>query len=424
MKVLILSQYYPPEFAIIPYGLAQHLSEKGHTVSVLTTFPNYPEGKTYAGYKQRIKQSENASGIEILRVPMFINRSRNPLLRILSYLSFAFSASMHLSFTKNVDVVYVYATQMTPAIAAVFWKKLKRIPFVLHIQDLWPESITGSGLIESRRTNTIISILITNWLNSVYEHARSIIAIAPHMKKMLVDRGVPSNKISMVYNWADDSQQQSKEFISDKFAQMYQELRNKTKFVYSGNMGEVQALDSLITAISLLQEHDRSNCHLFFVGSGNLKATLVRQVENLQLDNVTFIERVPPQEMSDIYLLSDFQIITLKDLNIFTGTIPSKLQGALAHGVPVVTSVNGDVNELVSKNNLGFVSLSENPQSIASALSTAIRSSEEERLILSRNAFNFYDQHMSLANGANQIAQILIGASQQSKQQSGGKIVQ
>lgn len=410
MNILILSQYFAPEFAIIPGTLTRNLVANGHEVSVLTTFPNYPQGRLFPGYKQRLTQIEQIDGATVLRVPMFINRSQKPLLRMLSYLSFSISAALRFKFVEKTDVVYVYATQMTPALAASLWFRIRRTPFVLHIQDLWPESVTGSGLVKSSRINNLITYLINLWLKGIYHRSHKLIAIAPEMTRMLIERGIPSNKISTVFNWADESVTSTHGIRSDEINALKARYKNHTKFVYSGNLGEMQALYSIIDAFSSLTPGELSKSHLFIVGSGNQESNLIQQAAENQLSNVSFIGRVLPEQMPEVYELSDFQIISLKNLPVFRGTIPSKLQGSLSAGIPVLSAVNGDVRELVSKHQLGFTAESENTVSIAAAIRKAIYSTTPERNQLSANAKAFYESNMSASTGTGRIEHLLISA--------------
>jgi colanic acid biosynthesis glycosyl transferase WcaI len=423
MKILIVSQYFTPEFAIIPSVLARNLTANGHQVSVITTFPNYPEGKVYSGYKNRWRFFEQIEGATVLRVPMFINRSQNAVLRILSYLSFSISAAFRFSFAKRADVVYVYATQMTPALAANIWFRFRRTPYVLHIQDLWPESITGSGLVKSRKINSLIAFFINLWLKGIYARSHAVIAIAPEMSIMLKNRGIPAPKISTIFNWADETDISTQSYKLSEFSHLKEQFRHHTKFVYSGNIGEMQGLDSIIDAFASLSRDELSQSHLFIVGSGNQELNLIKQTRDLQLTNVSFLGRVLPQEMAEIYDLSDFQIISLKDLPVFKGTIPSKLQGSLSYGIPVVTAIDGDVHRLVSQHNLGFCAKPENQNSIAAAMKSAIICSPADRKILSENASSFYRSHMSAAIGTKQIEQILISSVRNKTSKGEGKNV-
>lgn len=410
MKVLILTQYFQPEFAVIPNELANFLYEKGHEVKVLTTFPNYPAGIVFPGYKQSRFFIEEIDGVQVRRVPMYINRSRNPLKRIISYLSFGLSASTAFRFAKNADVIYIYATQLTPAIAPQVWGFRKKIPFVLHIQDLWPDSVTGSGLVSSNAIMKAITQLLNIWINTVYKAAASIITIAPTMSEILQSRSVPKNKLQSIYNWADEELEAQRHHENHNLISHFDVHREKTRFVYSGNLGEMQALDTLIKAISKMK--NRNTSHFYFVGSGSLEKQLMQLASSLGITNISFLGRVEPPDMITIYSSSDFQLVTLKNLPIFNGTIPSKFQGALSNGIPVVSAVNGDVNKLVRDNKIGFTANAEDVVSLVTALDEAASLDPSKRKVMGRNALKFYRENMSQSRSLAAIESILVEASE------------
>src|SRR5690625_4927931 len=255
MKIVILTQYYSPEpVAVMPEGIAEELVRRGHEVSVITSFPNYPEGEIYPGYRQQLRLREKIRGIPVTRVPMFIYRGQNSLGRMINYFSFALSAATEMRDVRDADVVYVYATQMTPAIAAAWWKLILRKPFVLHVQDLWPESITGSSMVKQGIGTKAITTLLNPWLKRMYKKASATVAIAPTMKAKLIERGVREDQAYTVLNWHRESVEVS---INGQSSDLIKRFRNADSenraFVYAGNLGEMQDLDTVIDAAKLLK---------------------------------------------------------------------------------------------------------------------------------------------------------------------------
>ena len=178
MKIAIVTQYYAPEVIRIPDTLARLLAARGHQVRVITGYPNYPDGQLFPGYRQRWKHIETVEGVQIRRVPLFISHSYNPVARFTNYLSFALSAGFAHRWVRSADVVYVYATQMSPAIGPSFWRAVFRTPYVLHIQDLWPESVTGSSMVGGGAAKKLIGAMLRPWLRYLYRTASATIAIA------------------------------------------------------------------------------------------------------------------------------------------------------------------------------------------------------------------------------------------------------
>ena len=414
MKILIVSQYYPPELALIPSVLAERLADLGHSVKVLTGFPNYPEGKLYAGYKQSWRHQETHGRITIKRVPMFIDHSQNPLARIASYVSFAIGTILASSFARGTDVVYVYATQMTAAAAPHIWRRTYGIPYVLHVQDLWPESIIDSSLVRSGLTKKLIVGLLTPWLSAVYRRSSAVIAIAPTMRRMLLQRQVPNEKLHTVLNWADDVPTVTVPGRTPK------ETRG-VRIVYAGNLGDMQDLETVLEAARLVQ--DLADFRIVFVGTGVAEKRLKQIARDNGLENVEFYGRVEPNHMDSIYAESDFQLVTLKDIPIFRGTIPSKLQGSLAHGVPVITTVAGDVTAIVHEEGVGLTAPPENATALAAVFREAHSMPNNVRERLGKRGRDLYLRSMSAHAGVVAIEAILIAAVNESNDRGSNRDV-
>ncbi|WP_349899467.1 glycosyltransferase family 4 protein [Parafrigoribacterium soli] len=402
MKVVIVSQYYPPEPVPIPHALAQELAERGHDVRVLTAYPNYPEGKLMSGYKQRRVHVENDGNVRVRRIPIHISHSRNPLGRLLNYGSFALSSLAAGRFTIDADVVYVYATQMTAAIAPSWWYRHRKTPFVLHVQDLWPESITGSSLIHGG--GKLINCVLTPWLRRMYSRAAATIAIGPTMARMLAERGAPVERVHTVYNWGDEVAVDSSRRLELGDPNDHKSFR----LMYAGNVGELQDLEVVLRAVALVRDLEGFSFEI--VGSGVAEQNIKDLAAELDLHNVVFRGRVASAQMGMHYARADFQMVPLKDLEIFGATIPSKLQASLANAVPVITTVSGDVRELVLDNRLGLYSPPGNPGLLAETFRTAYAMSDIDRRQMAERAREFYAAKMSMKSGVDKIERILASA--------------
>lgn len=397
MKIVIVTQYYAPEAIRIPDTLARRLVARGHEVRVITGYPNYPDGVLFPHYKQRWSHVEIVEGVQVRRVPLFISHSYNPIARFANYLTFGWSAAFARTWVRSADVVYVYATQMTPAIGPSLWHAIFRTPYVLHIQDLWPESVTGSSMVGGGIAKRVIEGLLRPWLRYLYRTASATIAIAPSMARMLVERGVPQNRIHTVLNWSATE--------SDADAIEKDPSRSHVSIVYAGNLGDHQSLDTVIEAANAVKRLE--NLRVTIVGSGVAEKKLRELARSLDAHNITFKGRVAPEKMGKIYAESDFQIVSLKDLKIFDGTIPSKLQASLFHGIPVITTVRGDVKKLVQANGIGFACDPEDVKQLAGAFMQAAALEPEQRARMGKVAKDYYDRSMSIDSGVAQIEEIL-----------------
>lgn len=343
-------------------------------------------------------------GIVIRRVPLVTSHSRNPIGRIANYLSFGISVLGASGFVRGADVVYVYATQMTAAIAPARWSRRNGLPFVLHVQDLWPESITESSMVRGEATKRVVGAILNPWLKSIYRAAAAVVAIAPSMSRMLAERGSKPDSTHYVYNWAEPEPRTTRGGDQSEPPQGTHVL----SVVYSGNLGELQDLNVALHAAA--QVHDLVGFELLFYGSGVAEHGLRALADSLGLTNVHFRGRIPPDAMDEVYRRSDFQLVTLKNLDIFRGTIPSKLQSSLAFGVPVLSNVAGDVADLVNEHRLGLTCSPGNVESLARQFRHAYSMSSQERAEYGARARVFYEQEMSRARAIDQIERILMDA--------------
>lgn len=413
MRVLIVTQYYPPENTLISPTLARALTSNGHEVRVLTGFPNYPEGRVFDGYRQRWRSRERQGGVDILRVPLWPDHSQNPVLRTLNYLSFGASAATAYGFARGADVIYVYATQMTPALGPWLWRLLGGgSPYVLHVQDLWPDSITGSTLVGESKVGSLVNRVLTPWLRSVYHRAAAVIGIAPTMVRTLVERGVDPAKLHLVYNWAAEVG------IQPEASGGASERRpTGADILYAGNIGDMQDLETAVVAASRSAD---AGVRLIMVGDGVALPRVRALVDRLGATNVEFRGRVPREEIGRHYSNADFALVSLKDLPAFRGTVPSKFQAALANGTPVISTVPGDVRTLVDELAVGFTADTEHPESLEAVFRRAAALNADERVQLAERARVAYLREFSLEAGVAALEAVLLTASR-SRERSGPK---
>lgn len=393
--VVVLSQFYSPEPIMFTPDMAAAIANAGHKVSVVTGYPNRPGGNLYPEYRQRFGFSELIDGIAVHRVPLVTNHSRKPVERILNFLTFSISALSATTKIKNADVVYVYATPATAAIPAQIWHRLLGIPYVLHVQDLWPESVTDSGMLGTSALNRAARAVLDVWLKQLYGAAAGLIAISPGMKRLLVERGYREERCSVVYNWAEEAAITVKS--GDSFSPIGLNL------LYAGNLGPMQDLTTVIEAACRFNPHQ--DFELNIAGEGILEDELHAAAQGAP--NIRFLGNLSLDEVGQRYLEADFQLVTLKDIPIFRTTVPSKLQSSLAAGVPVITTVSGDVADLIVEYEAGIVAQPENAESLAEAFTTAQNMSAADRARMGANARKLYQEKMSRASATAQIVALL-----------------
>lgn len=414
MKIGVLSQWFPPESMALVWSLCTELTERGHEVRALTGYPNYPTGTIFPGYRQRWRHVERIGPVDVRRVPLFPSHDANPARRAATFLSFAASSTAACGFLRGCDVVYVYATPVTAAAAAAALRMLRGVPYVLHVQDLWPDSVTESGMIGGGRVAATAARLIDRLLAGLYARAGHVIAIAPTMARALEARGAPAGRTSVVLNWAADEEVPTA--APDAAMRARLGRPEHTIAVYAGNIGTVQDLDTVVVAAGKSAAAGVA-LDVAVVGSGARRAQLGALIAETAAPNVRLLDPVPRAEMATVYASADFQLVTLKDRPVFRGTVPSKLPSALARGCPIITTVAGDVTTMCREGGFGFAAEPERADSLTEAFTRAAASTGAERAAMAGAARSFYRSHMSQAASVAAIDGILARTARSSRRQ-------
>jgi colanic acid biosynthesis glycosyl transferase WcaI len=207
MRIGMISQWYDPEEGspAVAGAIARSLLALGHEIHVLTGFPNYPTGRLYPGYRMRLYQYENRSGVHVHRVPLLPSHDRSALRRACSYLSFAASASTQLSLLHRMEAWLVYSTPATVALPAMLARATFGRPYVMLIQDLWPDTVTESGFLREGRVLRATTRGLHTFCTASYHRASQVAVTSPGMADILIDRGVPAARLSVVPNWVDET---------------------------------------------------------------------------------------------------------------------------------------------------------------------------------------------------------------------------
>lgn len=405
MRVGILSQWYPPEPAFIPASLAEELTARGHQVRVLTGFPNYPDGKVYPGYRQRWRHHDTVRGVRVLRVPLYPSHDRSPVRRAVSYLSFGTSSSLAaLRYLAHADVLYVYHPPATTFAPAALLALLHRVPAVLHVQDVWPDSVTSSSMTPTGGAGRLLRGALAAAMRGIYRAAKVIAVTAPSMGELVVARGADADKVQVVLNWTDEALFRP----VPATAQARQAIghRGRCTVMYAGNIGPFQDVAGAVRAAASV----RDQVDLVLVGSGTEEPASRALATQLGAANVRFLGRRDPAEMALLYGAAEFQLISLRDMPILRGTIPSKLQAALSCGRPVVASAGGDCARLVERDGVGMCCPPEDWPALAQRFRQAAALSPADRHDMGRRAQDCYRRHMSRQAGVDRLEAMLVAA--------------
>ncbi len=352
MHILFLTDNFPPETNAPASRTFEHCREwvkAGHQVTIITCVPNFPKGKVFAGYKNKIWQTEIKDGIRVIRVWSYITANEGFVRRILDYLSFMFSASFAAFFVRKVDVVIGTSPQFFTAVAAYFVGLVKRKPFVFELRDFWPESIKGLGLMgDSKMFRFLESIELF-----LYRKAAYIIPVTYSFKKELVNRGIDGNKIGVVTNGVDISRFSPRPKDETLIAQ--HGLQNKFVVGYIGTHGMSQALETVLKAAQLAKTFEGGDSlHFLLLGDGAEKNALMDLAVEMKLGNVTFVDGVSKDKVADYWSILDVAVIHLKRIPLFTSIIPSKLFECMGMGIPVLHGVEGESANIVNKERVGI----------------------------------------------------------------------
>lgn len=394
MKILILTQWFTPEPTFKGLAFAKELQRLGHEVEVLTGFPNYPGGKIYSGYRIKLWQREAMDGVRVNRVAIYPSHDGSGVRRVINYLSFALTSLFFGPFmVRKPEVVYVY-NLITLAWTAVFLRWLYGCKIVYDIQDLWPESVTSSGMMSNRYLLNMLQRL-SLW---AYQQADQIAVLSPGFKKNLQQRGVPVENIDVIYNWAQENTVQLNLPNEDLVFPFPLGLEHTFNVVFAGTMGIMQGLETVLDAALICLEK-APNVRFVLIGDGIAKDGLVKQAEDLNLTNVVFVPRRPMNEMGRFFTWADALLVHLKKDELFRITIPSKTQAYLAAGRPIVMAVAGDAAELIKDAQAGACCEPEEPQAMAACIRKLSLLPLKDLDNMGRNGKYYYEKHLSLRCG-------------------------
>ena len=351
MKILFLSHYFPPEGnapATRTFEHTRRWANAGHDIKVITCAPNVPHGKVYPNFKNSIYSRSVLGGVHVLRVWTYLAANKGKGRRSLNYVSYLFSSVVAGLFSAKPDLMIATSPQFFCGCAGAILAKLKNIPFILEVRDVWPDSIIAVNAISNQRVLKWMFIL-EKWL---YRSATHIVTVGNGYKKVLVEKGVPPEKISIITNGAD-----LKQFLPAKVAK-----KGDSKFICSfiGTLGMAAGLEIVIRAAQYLDSIDELDIVFHLVGDGADYENLLKKVSDLNIRRIQFAGLVKKENISDYLEKTDVCLIHLIKSDLFKTVIPSKLFEAMASEVPVVMGVQGEAAAIVKAAQCGLSFTPEN----------------------------------------------------------------
>lgn len=349
MRILFLSHYFPPEVnapATRTYEHCRQWVKDGHNVTVVTCAPNHPQGRVYEGYRNRFYQRETIDGINVVRVWTFVTANEGFFKRTLNYISYMCSAVVLSLLLPKADIVLSTSPQFFNGLAGYFVSKMRRIPWVLEIRDLWPESIVAVGAIKSQAVIKMLERIE----RFAYRNADHIVPVTDSFKAYMLGKGIEAGKITVVKNGVDLAQYRP----VDGASALAEELGLTGKFVvsYFGTHGMAHHLETILGAARRLSH--TPNIVFLMVGDGAERQVLVRMRDTMGLKNVMMLDQQPKVRMREFWALSDVSLVLLKKSDLFKTVIPSKIFESLAMAKPIVLGVEGESADLLQAAQAGL----------------------------------------------------------------------
>jgi len=398
-RVIYLSQLFDPEPTFKGLAFAKALNSRGFEIEVVTGFPNYPGGKIYNGYRISPLRRQTMDAVDVTRVAIFPSHNRSVFKRILCYSSFFMSSLLYLIFVaRKSDIVYVYYPSLTAGLAAIGAKLFRGTPVILDLQDMWPDSLTATGM-----TRSTVLIRSAGYLSKLlFRRVDHIVVLSPGFRSTLVERGVPEEKVSVIYNWAAEMPESSDTSPADVF-----DPNDTFRVLFAGNMGAAQGLTAVLDAAQEVAKH-RTGIAFYLMGSGVEVENLKQYCLDNHIGNVRFVPGVPLSEVQGFLKRADCLLVHLRKDPLFAITIPSKTQAYFLSGKPILMAVEGDAAELVVKAKAGLVAEPENPRSIAASVLEMFEMGPERRAELGENGRRFYVSELSLAKALDKYETLLL----------------
>lgn len=408
MKILILSQYFPPaggSAAAKMYDLAQYLHRNGHHVSVVTEMPNYPTGITHEDYRGKIFINTNENGVAVYRTWVYASPEKQKFLpRFLNYLSFMITSVFGALAAGRHDIIYVYSPPLFLGLTAWLVHKLYRIPFIFMVNDLWPRAAVFLGFLKNKKTIKLAELME----KFIYDTASKIFVYSEEMAKEITNSGVSHDRVAIHPLWIDT--ESFKPIDNIKEFKRKHDIEGKFTVLHAGNMGFAQGIDNLIEAAKILK--DEKDISFFLVGGGVETVELVRLRDRYCLNNVKFMNHQPVNTMPYFFSAADVLFVHLNKAPHRIGTIPEKALAYMSCGRPILIAAEGAAAELVKKNDCGIAVEPQDPRSIADGI-LLLYGNNELRKKLGKNArkaaVNFFDKNLVLHNVERHLKEIVDG---------------
>jgi len=380
MKILIVSQYFWPEDFKVN-DVAFDLVKRGHDVTVLTGKPNYPKGKFYKGYGFFSKRKEAINGVKIIRSPIIPRGKGGKLSLILNYISFIFFAYFTSLFRikKGYNIIFSHLTSpLTSALPAIWIKKRFKIPLVIWVLDLWPESVSATTNIKNKQIYSILHKIV----RYIYRKSDSVLVSSRSFFSSVEEKIDDPSKIGYFPNWAEDI------FTgTETISYQLPEFPQGFNIMFAGNIGDAQDFESIVAVAEKIQG---KKVNFVIVGDGRKFNWLRNEIEEKKLENIKLLGRHPLKSMPLFFAKADAMLVTLKDEPIFRLTVPAKIQAYMASGKIILGMINGEANAMINESGCGYAVAAGDYSSLAEKIAFLKETGDSERKQMERSAVDYY----------------------------------
>ncbi|MEC5188080.1 glycosyltransferase involved in cell wall biosynthesis [Geobacillus thermodenitrificans] len=405
MKILYIHQYFSTRNGTTgtrSYEFSKYLVKQGHAVTMLTSnvfVKSLEPKKTHILYDEY-----EIDGIRVVAIKNDYSNYMSYFKRIQSFLKFMVLAIYIALKLDRHDIVYATSTPLTVALPALIIKKIKKVPFVFEVRDLWPEAPIQIGAIKS----PFLIKILRAFEKKTYEEASNIVALSPGMEEGIVSTGISSSKVRMIPNCSDidlfgkEINEKDRQALIKKY-----QLHGKFVVIHGGSMGVANGLDYIIKAAIELKKLGDRDIVFILTGDGKTKPYLEQMCKENNLDNVIFTGAVPRQEMPSLLAISDITITSFKNIPILATNSPNKFFDSLAASKPVIVNSNGWTRNVVENHNIGYYVDPDHPIQLAQLL-LEIKGKKGMLKEMGKKARNLAEEKFERIKLAKQVERVLL----------------
>jgi colanic acid biosynthesis glycosyl transferase WcaI len=364
MQIMLMAQCYAPEnvsAAVLITELATDLVNMGHKVTIATGAPSYPYGRVFDGYSNRLYSTEILDGVRVIRTWSYISPAKKILPRLLHYGTYSLTAFYGGLFAGKPDVLVSFSPPLPLGFSAWLLSRIWRVPWVLQLEDLYPDAAIVAGMISNPRLITFFYAME----KFLYRRASFISVIAQTFQRMLLAKGVSASKVKVIPIWADPNE--VKPLPRQNMFRQKHGLNEKFVVLYAGNLGLTSCLEDVLQAAEILQ--GKPEIQFVLVGEGVKKVSLETFAQARNLENVCFLPYQPREQFPEMLAAADINLVTLAPGAALT-SLPSKIFNAMASMRPVlaVTPLDSELAQLIAKSNCGWIVPPAAPEQLADAI--------------------------------------------------------